>query len=218
MKGLLIKDFKLLFGQKRFFLAVIAFGLFFIMTNENPISGMSYVTMLFSIFTLSTISYDEFDNGMPFLMTLPISRKMYVGEKYIFAGMITFVSAILSSLVAFGIANVMKIPVEIKELLVAGVAISGLAGLILAITIPIELKFGAEKGRVAMILVMGVIFGIGVLLIKIGKHFGLESTTLFVKIMTLDEKLLVGLLFVIWCILVLVSYLICLKIMEKKEF
>ncbi len=39
----------------------------------------------FPLFTLSTISYDEFDNGNAFLFSLPITRAGYVVEKYCFA-------------------------------------------------------------------------------------------------------------------------------------
>ncbi len=218
MKGLLIKDFKLLFGQKRFFIAVCFFGLFFIIMNENPISGMSYVTMLFSIFTLSTISYDEYDNGMLFLMTLPINRKLYVGEKYAFAGIITLASAVVSSVIAFGAAKVMDVSIDIKELLVAGAVVMAFAGLMLAFTIPIELKFGAEKGRVAMILVMGVLFGSGLLLVKGGAYLGTDITEIFTKIMVMDEKILAGVAFIIWSILIFASYMVCVNIVKKKEF
>lgn len=128
---------KLLFGQKRFFIAVSLFGIFFIMINENPISGMSYVT--------------------------------------------TF--------------------------------------LLLVFTIPIEIKFGAEKGRIAMILVIGVIFGIGgALLIKGSAYFGIHFTEMIVSMMLLDGKILAGIAFVVWSVLILVSYLICINILKKKEF
>lgn len=36
------------------------------------------------MFTATTISYDGFDNCYLFLMTLPVTRKKYVNEKYLF--------------------------------------------------------------------------------------------------------------------------------------
>lgn len=218
MKGLLIKDFKLLFGQKRFFVMICFFGLFFIIANENPISGVSYVTMLFSIFTLSTISYDEYDNGMSFLMTLPIKRTMYAKEKYVFAGMITLVAGGIASVLAIGVAKVMEIALEVEELLLSSVIVMGLSGLILALAIPIELKFGTEKSRVAMILVMGVLFGSGLLLSKGGAYLGIDVTEIFTKIMALDEKILASVAFLIWSILIFISYMVCVNIIKNKEF
>ena len=43
-----------------------------------PIGFLGFVGALFS---LSSISYDEFDNGNAFLFSLPITRKDYVLDK-----------------------------------------------------------------------------------------------------------------------------------------
>lgn len=56
--------------------------------------------MICSMFSLSTISYDEFDNGNAFLFSLPITRKGYVIEKYIFGIMLGVISLILSTIIA----------------------------------------------------------------------------------------------------------------------
>lgn len=218
MKGLLIKDFHLLLGQKKFFIVVTLFGLFFTISNENPISGMSYVTVLFSIFTLSTISYDEYDNGMAFLMTLPASKTTYVAEKYAFAGMITAISAVISSILAIGISKVMNISIDVKEIAISGIVVAGFASLMLAFMIPIELKFGAEKSRIAMILVMGIFFGVGLLAIKGLAHFGIDMQQIITEMAIIDEKILIGIVFVVWCIFMAISYFISVNIMKKKEF
>ena len=218
MRGLLIKDFKLLFGQKRFFVMICFFGLFFTIANENPITGVSYVTMLFSIFTINTMSYDEYDNGMSFLMTLPIKRTMYVREKYVFAGIITLVAGVIGSVFAIAVAKVMDIAIQIEELLLASVIVIALSGLFLAVTIPIELKFGAEKGRVAMISVMGVLFGSGLVLVKGIAYLGIDVTEIFTKIMAMNEKILASVAVIIWSILIFVSYMVCVNIIKNKEF
>ena len=82
MKGLLIKDFKLLKNQKQFFLIIGLITFMFLVTNDSPYFTITYATMMFSMFTMSTISYDEYDNGAAYLFSLPISRKGYVAEKY----------------------------------------------------------------------------------------------------------------------------------------
>ena len=46
---------------------------------------VSYFTMIASMFVLSTISYDEYDNGYAFLFSMPFSRTSYVKEKYVFS-------------------------------------------------------------------------------------------------------------------------------------
>lgn len=84
MKGLLIKDFKLLKGQKQFLAAVLVVTIVFMTTNTSLSFIISYITVMMGMITLTTISYDEYENGMGYLFTLPVSRKGYVREKYLF--------------------------------------------------------------------------------------------------------------------------------------
>ncbi|MCQ2540475.1 MAG: ABC-2 transporter permease, partial [Acetatifactor sp.] len=76
MRGLLEKDLRLLLKRKNYLLLmlVIFVGFSFMM---EPSFVVGYVPVLSVLFTISTISDDEFDNGYPFLMTLPVSRKEY---------------------------------------------------------------------------------------------------------------------------------------------
>ncbi len=88
MKGLLIKDLLLLKNQQRFFLLFFLMSAGMLLADFNSVFVINYVTMIFSLFTLSSISYDEFDNGYAFLFTLPITRNQYAAEKYVF-GLVT---------------------------------------------------------------------------------------------------------------------------------
>lgn len=218
MKGLLIKDIKLLLGQKKFFIVVIAMGIFFMLSNENPVSGVSYITMLLSIFTLSTISYDEFDNGMAFLMTLPIERKTYAREKYVFAGVIAVLSAVGTSILAYVLGKVMDVEVDMTEVIGVAFAIVLVSWLMLAITIPLQIKFGAEKGRIAMILATGAIFGILFVLAKglSGSGTDISKVVLFLQGMKAWQLVCSSVFAVI--LVLLASYLICVRIILKKEY
>lgn len=218
MKGLLIKDIKLLLGQKKFFIVVIAMGIFFMLSNENPVSGVSYITMLLSIFTLSTISYDEFDNGMAFLMTLPIERKTYAREKYVFAGVIAVLSAVGTSILAYVLGKVMDVEVDMTEVTGVAFAIVLVSWLMLAITIPLQIKFGAEKGRIAMILATGAIFGILFVLAKglSGSGTDISKVVLFLQGMEAWQLVCASVFAVI--LVLLASYLICVRIINKKEY
>ena len=76
MKGMLIKDFRLLKNQgKTLILMLLAVAVFMnLITDVGPSFVVGYITIIFSLFTVSTISYDEFDNCYLFLMTLPVSK------------------------------------------------------------------------------------------------------------------------------------------------
>ena len=97
MKGLLIKDFKLLQGQKNFFITIIAIAGIMAIFMEDASFIIGYMTFVGSLFTLSTISYDEFDNGNAFLFSLPITRKDYILEKYGFGLIVGGISSDLGN-------------------------------------------------------------------------------------------------------------------------
>ncbi len=85
MKGLLKKDWELLAGNYKTYGVVAAISLFYLFLGGNSVNFfVAYVTLIAVILVLNTISFDDFDHGMAFLMTLPIQRETYVLEKYVF--------------------------------------------------------------------------------------------------------------------------------------
>lgn len=90
--------------------------------------------------------------------------------------------------------------------------------LILSIMLPFILKFGREKGRIAIIGVMGLIFVIGLLLIKTTEYLGIDLYVLINKLPKF-EPLVYIILFLLFSVVILgISYLISLTILKKKEF
>ena len=73
MKGLLIKDFKLMMMQKNFFAMIVVIAVVMTVFTDDIAFPLGFLTFVVSMFTLSTISYDEFDNGNAFLFSLPVS-------------------------------------------------------------------------------------------------------------------------------------------------
>ncbi len=61
-------------------------GIVLLLQYEEGEGGfvVGYMVLLAAIFCMSTLSYDVFDNGMAFLMTLLVKRRVYVFEKYVF--------------------------------------------------------------------------------------------------------------------------------------
>ena len=167
MKGLLIKDFKLLKNQKQFFLIIGLITFMFLVTNDSPYFTITYATMMFSMFTMSTISYDEYDNGAAYLFSLPISRKGYVAEKYLFGVLTSFLAWLIVTALDFVFVMVRKLEIEPQELGVVSVVALVVAGMILAISIPLQLKFGAEKSRMAFFAVFALAFVVALVFVKI---------------------------------------------------
>ena len=217
MKGLLIKDLKLMKVQKNFFFMIFAVGIGMAVFTDNISFIIGYISVVSAMFTLSSISYDEFDNGSAFLFSLPISRKDYVIEKYMFGLIISGASLSLSTLVAVGAAMIRRINLVSETLVTASGVLAVLLGM-LAVMIPVVLKYGGEKGRVAIIGFIGVIFVIGLLAVKGAKLLKLDFTELAGKLASLQFKTVFGILIAAAAAALLISYRISLKIMEKREF
>ena len=72
MKGLLIKDYKLMKIRKAILLFCFCCVWFFAAREGGESFCVGFITYVCSLFCISTISYDEFDNGNAFLFTLPL--------------------------------------------------------------------------------------------------------------------------------------------------
>ena len=98
MKAMLIKDLKLMKNLKHFFLLILVIGVACSVVYNNPSFVIAYMTVIFSSMAVSTISYDNYENGAAFFFTLPVSRKGYVREKYVLSMILVVVSLIAASL------------------------------------------------------------------------------------------------------------------------
>lgn len=217
MKGLLIKDFKLMKGQKNFFITivVIAVGMSMFMEDSSFIIG--YMTFVGSLFTLSTISYDEFDNGNAFLFSLPITRKSYILEKYGF-GLIVGGASWLFATVIVAIAGLMKNSILVMDTILIALMVLPVLIIVLAVMLPFQFKFGGEKSRVAIIGAVGLMFVIAFVVIKIAGLFNIDLITIFNNLSVISMKTLIVTALVIAVIVFLLSFKISVSIMDKKEF
>lgn len=218
MRALLIKDWKLLENQKQFFLVTAFIVFVFLFTSKNPAFVVSYATIMYTVFTISTISYDDYHNGMAFLFTLPVSRREYVAEKYSFgilsAGIIAFL-VLTATVVVSGIRGDMM---KLEDILTAEVTSIMLAMMFLSFTIPIQLKFGAEKGRMALMAVSVVVF----ILIwggaKMMKSFHWSFGNLLKKVDEAPAGMVICVMLAVCAVLMLASAAVSLKVLKQREF
>lgn len=218
MKGLLIKDFKLLKGQKQFFAAVLIVMTVFLMTSTSLSFVISYITVMMGMLTLTTIGYDEHENGMGYLFTLPVSRKGYVREKYLFGIMTTLPVLAVVSAIAFLVSEIRHIDFSVEEW---GGAIMGsmlIVTMMLSLLIPIELKFGAERSRIAMTLVFGGAFAVVFIGVKAGEFLGIDWKIWLDRLNGLDLPVVWGAFAVICGGALAISYLFSLRFLMRREF
>lgn len=219
MKGMMIKDFDLLKSQKSFFLAAGFFVVFFLGVTEQYQFAISYLTIMCGLIALVTISYDEYDNGFPFLFTMPISRKEYVKGKYVFYILISALGWMLSLLL--GIGTVIIRGGEKEEIMILFFTAAGALGigmLIGAVAVPIQFKFGSDKRQIAIIASFAVVFVVVYLGEKLMEIGGIETSEIMIRLSKIPMGMWAALGTAAVIVLVLISYLISVRIMDKKEF
>ena len=217
MKGLLIKDFKLMKGQINFFFIIIAISVGIAAFSDDSSFMIGFLPFVLSLFTLSTISYDEFDNGNAFLFTLPVSRTNYTIEKYCLALLLdggAWVLAVISAVV-FCIA---KKTGSVSDVGMTAVSILPALIVIQAVMIPFQLKFGGEKGRIALIGTLGLLFVVGMVIGKAAQILGIDIADMIDNFPVVSMGVMVTALVAAAAILLLVSMKISITIMKNKEF
>lgn len=217
MRGLLVKDFKLLKLQKNFLFVLAAIAIGTSVMNENAAFIIGYFPFVMSMFTLTTITYDEFDNGNAFLFTLPVSRRSYVMEKYVFSLLLGGSSWALSVLLAAAF-SLIKGTAPILEIVMEAGMILPILLLVHAVMIPFQLKFGGEKGRLAIAGAVGALFFVGVLTVKIAEIAGIDLMRVINALPTAGVGMLSAIANVAAVMILLVSVRMSISIMNKKEF
>ncbi|WP_115715462.1 ABC-2 transporter permease [Amedibacterium intestinale] len=217
MKGLLIKDFKLMKMQKNFFIMIVVISFVVSLLTEDATFMLGFITFITSLFTISTISYDEFDNGNAFLFTLPIDRKKYAVEKYVFGMLLGGCSLFLAIILAV-ILNLIEKSDTISNILISAVMLLPFVFLLVSIMIPFQLKFGSEKGRIAISAALGIVFAISFILGELAAILGINIAEVINRISLLGAGGLFIVIFIISMIVVLFSMKISISVMNKKEF
>lgn len=217
MIGLLLKDIKLMKMQRNFFLIIIAVAAVFTFYSSQSTFAISYLTIVFSLFTITTLSYDEADNASAFLMCLPVSRKDFAVEKYLLGFLLVAGSWIISIVLSFA-GGLIRNDVACSEILVTAFTTLSLMLVMQAVMLPLALKYGAEKGRIAL---FGV-FGAGFLILyfgsKLAEAWNLDIAGMFNRLSDLSWGILLAAVTVLALILYLLSMRLSISIMEKKEF
>lgn len=219
MKALLMKDLRLIVRQQRgtmfMFLAVV---LLIIGATENPMFGILYTVFLLPSLLISTIAYDAFDNGMAYIMALPVSIKDYVAEKY----MLVAGGSILINLLATGLTAFIQIfkggTMNLPELMICAFTAQSVILVYSAVVLPVNMRYGTEKGRVILIIMavaIGALLGGSGNLLETGDErtlsllngsypFGVVELLMFIMIICIVFNV--------------ISYGVCAKWMEKKEY
>ena len=221
MKGLLIKDLKLMKNQKNFFLVILVVIAFLAAGSDDLSFPMGFTAFIGTLFTLSSISYDEFDNGNAFLFSLPITRKQYVLEKYGF-GLLLGIGSLLTAVCLLSAVRLVKGELSsvgrLSEIGFTVLAVLALNWVFLSLMLPLQLKFGSEKGRIAILGVFGVAAVLGALASKAEAFFQISVTAVWDGLSAMGVGMAGVLLLVLSFGILVCSMAVSMAIVKKKEF
>ena len=216
MLGLLEKDFRLLKGQKNFFLIILLITVFLSLNSEDNFA-VTYLTFIAGFMTISSFGYDDNGNCMPFLLTLPVSRTLYVKSKYVLGFLLTLIGWMAGMVISMVTAFLHKAPPTAEAVLVQ-LAWVFLWMIILSFVLPMLFKFGAEKGRMATLAMMLVFMAIVFVFTKLAETLGMDVDACLEALAGQQIVVLVAGMAVAALIILLISYSISVKIIQKKEY
>ena len=214
MSGLLEKDICLLLKGHRNTMILFLMICVFLGLSQTDTFILGYFLMI--VLLIGTLSCDEADNGLPFLFTLPIDRKLYIREKYLFCVAGTVVSFVLAwalylvSLLVHGVSNVSGVLSENAGMIPVFLAV-------FFIMIPVQIKCGAESARVMMAGICFLFAGVILFVQKVAGEATLDQITELIGTITGTIPGQAG-IFTAGSVVLLISYRISVGFMEKQEF
>lgn len=222
MKGMIAKDIRILLEQKSLMILGIICGMICLFTMKDPTFLIGYVTLIATSMGCVSCAYDEMNNGMAYLMTMPCTRTKYVVEKYIFAvatGIIGWAASMVLSLIFLFVNHINDTYLILGES-------AGLIAVILIIPsfmVPVVLKFGHARSRIMIYIVIGIIFAVSglmslthltsITIVKDEITFSLVDYSI-----TLLPTTIVAIGLTLSIIIFIASLLISIGIVKRKEF
>lgn len=220
IRGLLEKDFRLFFRQgSNLFLVLVVLALFFILTGKTGATFIAmYIPSVMALYSGNMISYDENEHGYTYLFSLPVNKKIYVREKYMFSFIMTVfgwgIGVICAGIAVFiKQGEVFDLEMLAMELITIFV-FQAIAGIVIAI----RLRFAGEKGRFALPIAVLIVFASCYIIGSfVTANSGLKESISYMIGETGDFEIAISLI-VLSLLVWFASYKYSMRVMKKKEF
>ncbi len=222
MKSLLVKDFLLLSKEYKILLSLFVLSL--VLSIKLP-TVLSFLVFWFviSVFSVNITLNDDFDNFDAFVLTMPIKKEKYVIEKYIFFGItvftVFFISVLLTAIRFFILNNNSDSLVKFSNNFILILLLLFITVSYAVILLPVRLKFGIEKSRCILyslltLLIIAIIYYIN----KVEEIEVLKKIT----VSTVENRIIYPqfllYLCILVCFLIILSLVLSILIIRKKEF
>ena len=201
MWGLMLKDLLNLKKQGQLFLVLLlVYGVLAFSSNMPEL--FSVFIMIGAVIPVTAEAFDERAHWDRLVLSLPVSKKMVVGSKYLLGAGLSLIG--MGFYIGMGAFHP---EAAFGELVQSAVMIYSLSVLMLAVLMPLLFKFGSEKLRLIMlviVLIPAVCFAAGFVQIP---EIAPEQVTLLVTAAAAA----------VLCLLAL-SFFISVGIVSRKEF
>lgn len=220
MKGFLIKDVRVIWHNSRLFLIMLGVMLLASYKTGAHSFIIGYATMIGILLAITTVSYDEYDKSIVYLMTFPAGRKAYVAEKYVLMFGCGLAGLAISSLFCMMLYRDIAM-----QILMEAAVIYMLMLIVQFIMLPLQLKFGGDKGRMVLLALLAVAMVVITSLDDVLSFFfgsyeeGLDVLDGLVdRFLCLPAAVIGMIAFAICFVCLTISYQISRKIVCNREF
>lgn len=205
MKGLLQKDFYLMRTLARSYAFIL--GVFFLISLTGVYDGTflcTFLVLMCVMIPANTFSYDEQAKWDKYAVSLPAGRPGVVRAKYLFTLLVSLAALLQALLFFLGRAGT----ATLLEAELSAVAPAGFGILMTAVLLPLLFRFGSQRGRLYLVLVVAVLTGGTVGGAMVLSEAGLDASILLTL---LAAAPLVGL------VALVPSYFLSLRIYREKD-
>lgn len=166
MKGLLLKDLYMIRAYCRSFILIAAVFIAVSFTQDGNMFFVIYPCILASMIPVTLLSYDEKSHWILYSGALPCSRAQQVSAKYLI-GLIAQIAILVVSAIGQAVRMASTGTLDADPFTALLFLLLIVTMLPPALTLPFVFAFGAEKGRIAYYVVIGMACAAGIILSRI---------------------------------------------------
>ncbi len=209
MRGLLLKDLINLKTYGRSVILIVTVFTAFAFFSDDSSFTTTFISILFAIMAITSMSYDELAKWNIYALSMPISRKELVLEKYLLAFILVCLGVAISLIIAV-IPVFMGNKADLLMLMLTVLTSGSVALIMLTILLPLVYKFGIEKSRIILFIVLFIPSILLAILAQTGLIMPNKATDIL--IITLLQ-----ILPIVALVLFVASYFISVAIFNNKE-
>ncbi len=210
MIGFIKKDLAVI--KSNFKLIALLIVVYSIMGFSGEMDFSFILPFMAVMIMMSSFSYDSYNKWDAYAVTLPDGRKNGVRSKYVTTLLFILIMAIITMILSIGMAITKGVGVNMEMILLTHLGTIFGTLLVLIFLYPIIYKFGLERARVGIFIVVFGIVIIGGLVSKV-----VDLSNIFDFLSFLENYWVIAIILTA-VIMTYTSYRIALSIQMKKEF